>query len=165
MACFGNAGELATLLDMTVRDLALKLLCVTEYQCCCGNAGELAALLDMTVRDLALKLVPAALPKLTEDEDTASLEALAAAIGLDLQRMMRDHGHHVVAKYLCVGPYPHQTVTRVCWFWCHLPKQDTPWSGVLCLAGFESVCLVHIPSRVCTVEALPTAELHGVVAG
>ena len=57
----------------------------------------------MTVRDLALKLVPAALPKLTEDEDTASLEALAAAIGLDLQRMMRDHGHHVVAKYLCVG--------------------------------------------------------------
>ena len=60
----------------------------------------------MPTKDLALRLVPAALPKLTEDGDTASLEALAAAIGLDVQRMMRDHGHHVVAKYLCIGASP-----------------------------------------------------------
>ena len=60
-------------------------------------------LLELNTRDLALKLLPAALPKVTEDCDKASLQALASAIGLDLQRMMRDHGHHVVAKYLCIG--------------------------------------------------------------
>ena len=57
----------------------------------------------MAVPDLALKLIPAALPKLTEDNATEGLEALAHSVGYGLQQMMLDYGHHVVAKYLCGG--------------------------------------------------------------
>ncbi|KAL0053239.1 hypothetical protein WJX82_003001 [Trebouxia sp. C0006] len=65
--------------------------------------GELADLLEMPVPDLALKLIPAALPKLTEDQNTAALEALAHSVGYGLQQMMLDYGFHVVAKYLYGG--------------------------------------------------------------
>ncbi|KAL0029509.1 hypothetical protein WJX79_000191 [Trebouxia sp. C0005] len=65
--------------------------------------GELADLLDMPVPDLALKLIPAALPKLTEDQNTAALEILAHSGGYGLQQMMLDYGFHVVAKYLYGG--------------------------------------------------------------
>ena len=57
----------------------------------------------MAAPDLALKLIPAALPKLTEDQNTAGLEALAHSVGYSLQQMMLDYGHHVVAKYLYGG--------------------------------------------------------------
>jgi len=60
-------------------------------------------LLYMAVPDLALKLIPAALPKLTEDQNTPALEALAYSVGYGLQQMMLDYGHHVVAKYLHGG--------------------------------------------------------------
>lgn len=71
--------------------------------CSYATAGELADLLDMAVPDLALKLIPAALPKLTEDQNTAALEGLAHSVGYGLQQMMLDYGHHVVAKYLAGG--------------------------------------------------------------
>lgn len=66
----------------------------------------------MTTANLALRLIPAALPKLTEDGITASLEALAGAVGLNVQRLMRDYGHHVVAKYLSAGARP--SLLKVC---------------------------------------------------
>ncbi len=71
--------------------------------CLFADSGELADLLDMPVPDLALKLIPAALPKLTEDQNTAALETLAHSVGYGLQQMMLDYGFHVVAKYLYGG--------------------------------------------------------------
>ena len=68
-----------------------------------ADSGELADLLDIPVPDLALKLIPAALPKLTEDQNTAALETLAHSVGYGLQQMMLDYGFHVVARYLYGG--------------------------------------------------------------
>lgn len=75
-----------------------------------ADSGELADLLDIPVPDLALKLIPAALPKLTEDQNTAALETLAHSVGYGLQQMMLDYGFHVVARYLYGG----ESAQRLC---------------------------------------------------
>ena len=75
----------------------------SQASCLFADSGELADLLEMPVPDLALKLIPAALPKLTEDQNTAALETLAHSVGYGLQQMMLDYGFHVVAKYLYGG--------------------------------------------------------------
>ncbi len=94
---FADSGELADLLEMSV------IRHTSQAFCLFADPGELADLLEMPVPDLALKLIPAALPKLTEDQNTAALEALAHSVGYGLQQMMLDYGFHVVAKYLYGG--------------------------------------------------------------
>ena len=96
---FADSGELADLLDMPV------IRHTSQAFCLFADPGELAHLLDMPVPDLALRLIPAALPKLTEDQNTAALEALAHSVGYGLQQMILDYGFHVVAKYLYGGGF------------------------------------------------------------
>ena len=47
--------------------------------------------------------VPQALPILVAEDNRAGLEALAAAAGMELPRLMRDYGHCVVARELYQG--------------------------------------------------------------
>ncbi len=115
--CFHSSLQVVHLDNHTLTAHASTLQCVSQAQhlgasyirhtsqtfCLFAGSGELADLLDMPVPDLALKLIPAALPKLTEDQNTAALETLAHSVGYGLQQMMLDYGFHVVAKYLYGG--------------------------------------------------------------
>ena len=65
--------------------------------------GEVAELLDMEEQELAVRILPSALAKLTEAEDIATLNALASKVGTPLPVLMKEYGHHVVAKYLYEG--------------------------------------------------------------
>ena len=63
----------------------------------------LADLLDMDSTTLARQLVPAALPVFIDQQDRAALTHLARQAGLPLPTLLRQYGHHAVAKHVFEG--------------------------------------------------------------
>ena len=60
----------------------------------------------MEEEELAVKCLPAALARLTADEDKLALQALADKAGMPLPEALQKYGYHVVAKYLFEGGEP-----------------------------------------------------------
>ncbi len=54
---------------------------------------------------LARQLVPAALPVFIDQQDRAALTHLARHAGLPLPTLLRQHGHHAVAKHVFEGAH------------------------------------------------------------
>ena len=67
------------------------------------GAGVLADLLDLDPTTLARQLVPAALPVFIDQQDRAALTHLARQAGLPLPTLLRQYGHHAVAKHVFEG--------------------------------------------------------------
>lgn len=111
------------------------------------SAEELALLLDLPVKDLVMRLIPAALPKLTEDKNTASMEALAKGIGVSVSRMMGDQGHYVVTKYLPEGMPP-----CICLCLC-LITPGPRWCETDCLASFMGALHFCLDKHACKASA------------
>ena len=64
---------------------------------------ELADLVGMTTRSLSLAVIPRAVPQLAAMEDKKALEALAEHAAISPQKMILDHGHHLLASSLLYG--------------------------------------------------------------
>lgn len=67
----------------------------------------------MEEHSVALKILPSALAKLACSEDQRTLKDLAEKVGMDLKTLMRNYGHHTIAKHLYEG---RSSQPNSCWY-------------------------------------------------